>query len=296
MIIKKIASSFKMKKRSTKILICVLVISILFGSYTFYDNFRLDVTVYSISSEKLSSDFDGYKIAHISDYHNRSSETINNSIFESLKEQSPNIIVFTGDAVDSKHPDFEQSVSFMKEIQEIAQVYFVTGNHEHRLSKSHTDEFNKFINDIEHIGVIILDGESVRIETSSGEYINLHGIYDPYFTECKPWLLSDATDDLCDEISVDDGYNILLAHHPEQMDVYAKYGFDLVLSGHAHGGQITLFGFPFKVPDQSGLPKYSSGVYEQGETEMIVSRGIGYSVVPLRLFCPSQLVYIEFNI
>ncbi len=296
MIIEKIASSFNMKKRSAKILIFILVVSIIFGSYTFYDNFRLDVTVYSISSEKLSSDLDGYKIAHISDYHNRSSETINNSIYESLREHSPNIIVFTGDAVDSKNPDFEQAISFMKSIQEIAQVYFVTGNHEYRLSKSHTDEYKSFITAIESIGVITLDGESVKLETSDGSFVTLYGIRDPYFTECNAWEIKTATDELCAELELEEGFKILLSHHPEQMDVYAKYGFDLVLSGHSHGGQITLFGFPFKAPDQSGLPKYSSGLYEQGETDMIVSRGIGYSVVPLRLFCSSQLVYIEFNI
>ncbi len=296
MIIEKIASSFNMKKRSTKIMIFILVVSIIFGSYTFYDNFRLDVTVYSISSEKLSSDFDGYKIAHISDYHNRSSETINNSIYESLREHSPNIIVFTGDAVDSKNPDFEQSISFMKSIQEIAQVYFVTGNHEYRLSKSHTDEYKSFITAIESIGVIILDGDSVKLETSDGSFVTLYGIRDPYFTECNAREIKTATDELCAELKLEEGFKILLSHHPEQMDVYAKYGFDLVLSGHSHGGQITLFGFTFKVPDQSGLPKYTSGLYEQGKTDMIVSRGIGYSVVPLRLFCPSQLVYIEFNI
>lgn len=285
-----------MKKRSTKILICFLVFSILLGSYTVYDNFRLDIDVYSIASEKLPSDFKGYRIAHISDYHNRSSEIINNSILRSLKEQSPDIIVFSGDAVDSQNPDFEQSLVFIEEIQSIAQVYFVTGNHEYRLSKSHPDEYYNFIDGIESLGVIVLDGETVRIEVSDGEYINLHGIYDPYFTECEPWLISDATDELCSELSLGEGYNILIAHHPEQMEVYAKYGFDLVLSGHAHGGQITFFGFPLKAPDQSGIPEYTAGLYEQGDTVMIVSRGIGYSVVPVRFFCSSQLVYIEFNV
>lgn len=296
MIIKKIASSFNMKKRSTKILIFFLILSILLGSYTLYDNFRLDVDIYSIASEKLPSDFNGYKIAHISDYHNRSSEIVNNSIIKSLKEQSPDIIVFTGDAVDSQNPDFEQSLNFMEEIQSVAQVYFVTGNHEYRLSKSHPDEYNGFIDDIKSLGVVVLDGETVKIETSGGEFINLHGIYDPYFTECDAWEIKTATDGLCSELRLEEGFNILLSHHPEQMDVYSDYGFDLVLSGHAHGGQITFFGFPLKAPDQSGIPEYTAGLYKQGDTTMIISRGIGYSVIPLRFFCSPQLVYIELNV
>ncbi len=283
------------KKIVRYIAIVLAVVTLLLGVFTVYDNFHLDVEFFSISSSELPDDFGRFKIAHISDYHNRSSSIVNNSIIDSLKEEKPDIIVFTGDAVDSRKPDFQQSLYFMDALQNIAQVYFVTGNHEYNLSLSHSEEYISFISSVEEIGVIILHNESVKVEVSDGEYINLYGIQDPYFTGHPAWEIDIATEDLCSALNIEEGYNILLAHHPEQMGIYADYGFDLVLSGHAHGGQVTFFGVPLMAPDQEGLPEYSEGVYVEGSTKMILSRGIGYSVIPFRFFCPPNLIYVEFN-
>lgn len=295
MIEKNSAKSLGKKRVSLILLVSLLVISLLFGIFIIYDNFRVDIKTYTFSSKEIPQSLSGYKIAHISDYHNRKSKMINDSVLESLRAESPDIIVFTGDAVDSENPDFKQSLSFMKSLQDIAQVYFVTGNHEHRLSLTHSKDYNAFISDIENVGVEILSGSTVEISGKDGKSIYLHGIIDPYFTECKPFEIDKATEDLCSELSLNEGYNILIAHHPEQMDVYERYGFDLVLAGHAHGGQVTIFGKPIKAPDQSGIPRYSQGLYEEGNTKMVISRGIGYSVFPVRVFCSSQLVYIELK-
>lgn len=276
-------------------MIFFLLVSVILSTFTVYDNFHLDVEFFSVTSEKFPQGFNGYKIAHVSDYHNRKSEIINKSIVNSLKKECPDIILFTGDAVDSRKPDFQQSLYFMEALQNIAQVYFVTGNHEYNLSISHSEEYISFISSVEEIGVIILNNESVKVEVSDGEYINLYGIQDPYFTGRPAWEIDIATEDFCSELNIEEGYNILLAHHPEHMGIYEDYGFDLVFSGHAHGGQITFFGVPLMAPDQEGLPKYSEGVYVEGNTKMVLSRGIGYSVLPLRFFCPPNLIYVEFN-
>ena len=99
---------------------------------------------------------------------------------------------------------------------------------------------------------------------------------------------------LTELLDEEDGYTILLSHRPELFEVYAENNIDLIFSGHAHGGQ---FRIPFVggliAPNQGLFPKYDAGIYEEGNTTMVVSRGIGNSIVPFRINNRPEIVLVE---
>ena len=194
--------------------------------------------------------------------------------------------------VDCRKTDIEKGIDFASVIVEIAPVYYVTGNHECNISIDSQSAFDNMIKDLKSLGVEVLRGEGTSITLPNDEKINIFGIDDPYFHCGSASEIKYATDSLCSFLDVDKNeYNILLAHHPEQIEIYSQYGFDLVYSGHAHGGQGRLFGLGLIAPDQGFFPKYTSGLYEENRTKLIVSRGIGNSIAPVRIFDRPHLIY-----
>ena len=284
---------FLNKKIILSIISVFLVISIIF---LIYGNFSVDVQEIHVVTDKLPESFHNYLIAHISDYHNRNSKIVDNQIFDSLNEEQPDIIVITGDIIDTTHTKVDVALEFAEKLCEIAPVYYVTGNHESNVLNDDEDEFNRLIDGLSEVGVTVLRNNKVKIENSSGDFFNLYGIDDPYFYGGYEQVFQ-RTEILCNEFSMNENeYNILLAHHPETLSVYYKYNIDLVFSGHAHGGQVTFFGKAIMAPDQVFFPPYTSGLYKMGDTQLILSRGIGYSVLPIRAFCRPHLVYAEFKV
>ena len=137
-------------------------------------------------------------------------------------------------------------------------------------------------------GVTVLRNASVRIRNGV-ESIRLIGVDDPSFG-------GEANLDATLEALSSDDFTVLLAHRPEGIDEYAKWGIDLVLSGHAHGGQIRIPGIGgVYAPGQGFFPKYTSGEYAVGDTTMIVSRGLGNSVLPLRVNDRPEIVIVTLN-
>lgn len=284
---------FLNKKIILSIISVFLVISIVF---LIYSNFSVDVQEIHVVTDKLPESFQNYLIAHISDYHNRNSKIIDKQIFNSLNEEQPDIIVITGDIIDTTHTKVDVALEFAEKLCEIAPVYYVTGNHESNVLNDDEKEFNRLIDGLSEVGVTVLRNNKVKIKNASGDFFNLYGIDDPYFYGGYEQVFQ-RTEILCDEFSMNENeYNILLAHHPETLSVYYKYNIDLVFSGHAHGGQVTLFGKAIMAPDQVFFPPYTSGLYKMGDTQLILSRGIGYSVLPIRAFCRPHLVYAEFKV
>ena len=280
-----------MKKRIIKYSIILLVILII-GVYLYFENNTLEISKYEVKSDKVTSEFVGFKIAQISDYHNTNSKKLKNSILESLKDEKPNIIVITGDLVDSYWTNIDISVDLICEIKNIAPIYYVPGNHESRIGSDYDLLKKKLIDN----NVIILDDKIEQININES-IINVAGINDPTL-EHKSYL---ADDEIVTEVFKNLKFNsntftILLSHRPELFELYANYKFDLVLSGHAHGGQIRI---PFigglVAPNQWFLPKYDSGLYEKDNTKMIVSRGIGNSALPFRINNNPELVYITIT-
>lgn len=265
-----------------KILILMLIIIILIP-FCLFQNKHLVITTYTYESEKLGADLDGYRIVQISDLHNAEFGKENKKLLETIRSCSPDIIVITGDLVDSNHTNVERAVAFVKEAVKIAPVYYVTGNHEYWLDPSENEQM---MQGILAAGAYDLDDEAVCIEKGDSSFM-LIGLDDQHLSdETLKNLLQEQKNEL----------SIVLAHEPQYLQNYANAGADLVLTGHAHGGQIRLpFVGGIVAPDQGFLPEYTSGKYNRTDTEMIVSRGLGNSIIPVRLFNYPEVVCVELR-
>lgn len=270
------------------ILIIFLTISvILTGVFNIWNNNRIEITRIEISNKNIPKEFQGTIIVQVSDFHNSMFGKDQSKILDKLKESKPDLILITGDLIDRRNTKIDVAVSFVNEAINIAPIYFVTGNHE-VLSGKYQILKAKLIDE----GVIVLDNESVILKSGQST-LKLSGIIDPGKNEGSGKVKKiNASLASIEGESAD--FSILLAHRPDLLKVYAKYDYDLIFSGHAHGGQ---FRFPFigglLAPDQGFFPKYDSGLYRLGKATMIVSRGLGNSLFPFRLFNGPELIVVK---
>lgn len=287
----------KMRKwliKKTWIMLCVIgTIFFILLIWTVWGNTALMVSTISISSSHIPAAFSGFRIAQVSDLHNAEFGRNNAELLSLLSESRPDIIVITGDLIDARHTDVGIALCFAQESVKIAPTYYVTGNHE-----AASPQYDTLKAGLEAAGVIVLEDETVYIE-QGGETISLLGLADPDFTIRGdmfgevPAMVSTKLRNLVEDES---RYTILLSHRPELFETYVDGGIDLVFSGHAHGGQFRL---PFigglVAPNQGLFPKYDAGLYTDGNTSMVVSRGIGNSIIPFRFNNRPEIVLVELN-
>ena len=277
--------------RIKKHLLCFGLISVILIIWTIWENKALVVSGFSISSDRLPTPFSGFRIAQVSDLHNAEFGENNAKLLQLLSECQPDMIAITGDLIDANHTDIETALAFANEAVKIAPVYYVSGNHEARCS-----EYDTLKTGLESAGVIVLADEAVYLERD-GETIAILGLADPDFSikgdlfDEIPAMVSTKLNGLLEQ---ETAYSVLLSHRPELFETYAACDVDLVLSGHAHGGQFRL---PFVggliAPNQGLFPKYDAGLFTKGNTNMIVSRGIGNSIIPIRFNNRPEIVLIE---
>jgi hypothetical protein len=284
-----------MKKRLSKkalISVCTLIaVLLVLIIWTIWGNTALMVSTVTVSSNRIPTAFNGFLIAQVSDLHNAVFGENNAELLQILSECKPNIIVVTGDLVDAEHTDIDVALDFAKEAAHIAGTYYVTGNHEGSLS-----QYDELKTGLESMGVVVLEDASMQLEYN-GEKVTLIGLSDPSFT-LKGNMLGEVPamvdTKLRGLIGDKDDYTILLSHRPELFETYVNCGVDLVLSGHAHGGQFRL---PFigglVAPNQGLFPKYDAGLYTKGDTNMIVCRGLGNSIIPIRFNNRPEIVLLE---
>lgn len=279
-------------KRKTKIIILISILLIfLVCLYLYYENNYLQVSNYTIESDKIPKDFNKFKIVHISDFHNTKSKKLKDNLIKEIKNNKPNIIALTGDLIDANKTDIDIAISFVKKINNVAPIYYVTGNHE-----ANINNYDELKEKLKNNKVIVLDDNVEKLKVNDKE-INIIGINDPQMSHNDYSKDSVIVKDKLISIQYNkNNFSILLSHRPELIKTYAEHSFDLVLSGHAHGGQIRI---PFigglVAPNQDLFPKYTSGIYEMANTKMIVSRGIGNSILPFRINNRPELVVIELN-
>lgn len=241
---------------------------------------------------------------------------MSNIIVTKIKKIKPDIIVITGDLIDTPYyskmnnqiiannedviPD-EMTVKFINKIIEIAPVYYIYGNHEMMLLDN--PDSNVFKVALEDLGVNIINNKTTTIKIGTSQ-INILGIQDPatlYKDERFAYI--DGTKEkikaMLDYVVIDidtNNFTILLSHRPEYFEIYENYEIDLALTGHVHGGQVR---FPIigglYAPNQGWFPKYDSGLYKSDSFSMIVNRGIGNSVIPLRVFNSPEIVTITLK-
>ena len=259
---------------------------------TLWGNTALEINEYEILSDRIPQGFDGFRIAQVSDLHNAEFGEENWKLIKMLSQTDPDIIVLTGDLIDSRQTDLDVALEFAWQAGKIARVYYVSGNHEARVP-----EYEDLKNGLVKAGAVILENQKVQI-TREGESITLMGIDDPSFQE--NYLFGDA-EGVAKQVITDlqdasDGYTILLSHRPELFDTYVDSGVDLVFSGHAHGGQFRLpFAGGLVAPNQGFFPQYDAGQFDEENTTMIVSRGVGNSIIPIRFNNRPEIVVAQLK-
>ncbi|MED2793223.1 metallophosphoesterase [Bacillus wiedmannii] len=280
-----------MKKNMKRIILFIGTL-VGFSIFLYVQNNLISITEVKITSNKIPSSFKGFKILQISDLHNKKFGDNQENLIQKVKSINPDIIAITGDLIDSKSYDPEVSMELIRKLVKKYPVYFVTGNHEKWSGK-----YNNLEKELKKHHVIVLRNEHVTIQKGE-QKINLLGIDDPEFVTGN----RDEGNVVKDEIikakieTQPDTYNVLLSHRPEFLTEYADEQIDLVLSGHAHGGQVRL---PFigglVAPNQGMFPTYTAGLYEKQNTSMVVSRGLGNSIILQRIFNRPELVVVQLN-
>ncbi len=251
-----------------------------------WGNSALTTQEYILSSPMLPAAFSGYRIAQVSDLHNTEFGRGNSRLLRRLADARPDLIVVTGDLLDSRRTDLEIALRFGQAVAAVAPVCYVPGNHEGRIPKVYA----RLKQGLEEAGVTVLeDGRTALIR--DGAEIALVGLRD-VLNETRAGIQAR----LAGLVSPEDGFQILLAHRPELFSAYVDCGLDLIFSGHAHGGQVRL---PIVggliAPNQGLFPTYQAGLYRDGEGTMVVSRGLGNSLCPLRVNNRPELVVVELR-
>ena len=275
-----------MKSRKTKkvfiLLAAAATLVILGAAVTAWQNTHVVTTTFDVSSDRIESPM---VIAQISDYHG--CERYRDQVLQILKDERPDVIAITGDFIDEHHDDEDFAAGLAEEFCRIAPTYYVTGNHELMI------DIDPFLQRLEGIGVTVLRKGSADL---SGN-IRLTGVNDPYFYSDLSADPAEVLDRVLQDLPVDrDRYNVLLSHRPEAFAVYRDAGYDLVLSGHTHGGQFRLpFFGGLAAPNQGLFPKYDAGAFTESGTTMIVSRGIGDTFIPVRINNPPEVVIVRMK-
>ncbi len=249
-------------------LIVILIAGIGLLLYGWWDTNRFDVRRVRIELDRLPQAFDGFTILQVSDLHNRTYGRDGMDMIRAMQDLSFDCIAMTGDLLDRHLPGSrEKGYRFAREAVKLGPVYFVEGNHEWEIGG-----WQQIKTELTACGVRVLDNERISLARDGGA-LDLIGIRE------------EGTVEEMERLVRPDTCTALLVHHPERLEEYAQTGVDLVLSGHAHGGQVRIFGQGLYSPDQGIFPRYTSGVYASGQTKLYVSRGAGnHSFIPPRVF------------
>lgn len=268
----------------------ILVISL----FLYWQNNDIVVRNIEYINEKIPPEFKGFRILHISDLHNKQFGKNQVNIIKLVDNEKPDIIVITGDIIDANRTDTEIALELIKGISEIAPIYYVTGNHE-----SEAREYEMLADEMSKLGVVVMANNKEKIVRDKGS-IYICGTNDLGFIDRSIGIknMKNEFKDRLDALGIEnkEDFQILLSHRPEFFEYYKEAGFDLVFSGHAHGGQIRI---PLVggliAPGQGVFPSYTTGPYYWEQSALIVSRGLGNSKFPFRVFNRPELVCVEFN-
>lgn len=242
------------------------------------------VVQYTVKSDRLPGDFDGFRVAQISDLHNTEWE----ALAKTVRDGGVDAILLTGDLVSRGDSDIPRAL--LGELCEIAPVYFVPGNHE-----AGNENYPAMRDALRELGVSVLEDSSVLLERGESA-IRIAGLADPLFKSGEnpsgETLRETVDKSLSSLIDGDDIFTVLLSHRPEYMMIYEAHSVDAVFSGHAHGGAVRLpFVGALWAPGQGFFPTYTRGLYESEYCDMIVSAGLGHSSEPFHVNCPYELVF-----
>ncbi|WP_295629451.1 metallophosphoesterase [uncultured Intestinimonas sp.] len=245
---------------------------------------ELVTRTYSISTEKLSQPI---RLALLTDLHSCAYGPGQRDLLDAVDAAHPDLVLLGGDILDDDPTlDAENAWTVLRTLGEAYPTFYVTGNHEFWSGRA-----EDWKEQITTLGVTVLEGDCATV-VLQGQPLNLCGVDDPAAGEAV-WeaQLQRAAG------AADPAYfTILLSHRPERVEDYQGKGFDLVLAGHAHGGQWRIPGVlnGLLAPDQGLLPAYAGGLYALEDTTLVVSRGLARESTRVpRLFNPPELVILD---
>ena len=278
--------------KKTRIALSFIILLLGFIIFCIYQSNSIVITMSNYHNPEIPGDFDGFSITHISDLHNKIFGEDQAELLNKIINLSPDIIVVTGDLIDRRKYNLDSAMTFISGAVKIAPVYYVSGNHE-----AWSGKYSLIKESLLDAGVRILDDTAVELSKGRSS-IHIMGLADPDFLTSNYFEgtnISKMTEQL-NRWSTEQNFKILLSHRPELFDLYCEYNMDLVFAGHAHGGQVRI---PFigglVAPDQGIFPKYTSGSYSKDSTTMFVSRGLGNSVIPIRVFNRPEIVAVTLR-
>ena len=278
------------------LLIIVFLAAIVLFWLMLYDGTRFVIVKYSIKQEKIKQN---YRAVLLADLHNKKFGKDNELLLNAIHEQKPDGVWIAGDMLTA-HPgkSMETAIALIRALAEKYPIYYANGNHEHRLKlypETYGTMAQEYAEALEKVGVAPLVNECRVLKEPN---IAVYGaeIGREYYKRFTNPVMEEAyLKELLGEPEKK-MYTVLLAHNPDYFPSYARWGADLVLSGHVHGGMVRIPGWKGVVsPNVRLFPKYDGGQFTEGNSTMILSRGLGMHTIPVRLFNPGELIVIDFE-
>lgn len=272
------------------VIICFVGVALLIILSCYYNN-KLKCEFYEIPKEEVPESFRGNKIIMLADLHEHEFGKKNIHLLNKIKEESPDYIVIAGDLFVKKRKEFqvEKIVFFLEQLQRIATVFYAPGNHELFLENKWelTGEYKRFVEKIENLGVKYLSNQFIELEKNN-QKIRITGLSLPkqYYTKFyNSFKLEQKALEALIGVAEENCYNILIAHNPIYFSEYVKWGANLVLAGHVHGGIVNLPGLGGVLSTTYELfPKYDFGMFQKNMGRMVLTRGLGTHTIKIRLF------------
>ena len=280
------------------IIVAVFIVYCLIEMIRELRDFR--VTKYRICSQKLNGIKREKKIIFLSDLHNRMYGEENERLLESIRNQHPDLILIGGDMLVRKDGNsYDKTVHFLAKLPGICPVYCANGNHEQKLKElpdKYEQSYEEYKKALTASGIHMLENASETVKLDEVP-VKLSGLEIPLGAYARFGKKELSLKEITDRIGEHgDDYQILIAHHPGYMKEYLAYGADLILGGHYHGCVVQLPGIGGVISTNFTLfPKYSGGIYPEGEQIAVVSRGLGTHSVPLRLWNWPELIVLELS-
>ena len=273
----------------------MIAIAMVIGIFCYYQNNKISITNLKVKSNVNKS----IRIVQISDLHSKEFGKDNNILYKAIMNQKPDIIVATGDLIDSNMKRINEIIEFCSRLNKKVPIYYILGNNEMRCSR-----VNEIVEKLKQKNINVLENEISKIKIK-GNIINILGLAEKrvdkgemFYSKVNSRYEIENVENLFRKLENLKGIKIVLSHYPENFEYvgnysYNKYNFDIMFSGHAHGGQFILPGLGgVFAPGQGLFPKYYKGIYGN-KNKLVVSRGLGNSGFPLRLFNRPNLVIVD---
>lgn len=261
-----------------------------------HDTTHFETTEYSVTDPRIKK---SCRAVVLADLHNQRYGRDNALLLEAIRKGKPDFVLIAGDMLTaSPGKEFQPAIDLLGELVKSYPIYYGVGNHEYRLwlyRETYGDMGKRYEEALEGIGVREMKNETLLLE-DYGIAVTGSQIHQRYYRRRRPVAMKETYLPRILGRPDPETFTILLAHHPDYFPQYAAWGADLTLSGHVHGGVVRV---PFWnkgviSPAVKFFPEYDGGLFEKNGNYMLLSRGLGCHTIPVRLFNPGDLLFLEF--